>query len=400
MIDVARARADTPGCRGLVHFNNAGAALPTATTLRTQIEHLELEARIGGYEAQDAEADRIQGVYDSIARLVNGEPGEVALTTSNTAGLDLFVYSLPWAEGDRLLTTRTEYGANYVAYLHLARETGISVEVVPDDDHGELDVDALDAMIDDRVRLISVNHVPTNGGLVNPAAAIGRVANAHGVTYLLDACQSAGQMPLDVAAIGCDALTATGRKFLRGPRGTGFLWVRRSLLETIHPITIDHDAATWTSPTTYELAPDASRFETWERSWAGFLGLGAAIDDALAWGLDAVRDRIVELAATLRERLTAEVPDAQVRDLGRERCGIVTFSLDDRDVDAVKDELRRRRINVSVAGPEGALLDATARDLPPLLRASVHIYNTHDEIDALIDALDAGVPGATRDFAR
>ena len=207
-------------------------------------------------------------------------------------------------------------------------------------------------------------------------------------------------VPLDVAAIGCDALTATGRKFLRGPRGTGFLWVRRSLLETIHPITIDHDAATWTSPTTYELAPDASRFETWERSWAGFLGLGAAIDDALAWGLDAVRDRIVELAATLRERLTAEVPDAQVRDLGRERCGIVTFSLDDRDVDAVKDELRRRRINVSVAGPEGALLDATARDLPPLLRASVHIYNTHDEIDALIDALDAGGPGPTRDFAR
>jgi selenocysteine lyase/cysteine desulfurase len=388
-IDVARARAETPGCRDLVHFNNAGAALPAARTLRTQIEHLELEARIGGYEAQEAEADRIQGVYDSIARLINATPGEIALMTSNTAGLDLFVYSLPWREGDRLLTTQSEYGANYVAYLHLARRTGISVEVVPNNEYGEFDVDALERMVDERVRLISVNHVPTNGGLVNPAAAIGRVANSHGIPYLLDACQSAGQLPLDVDDIGCDALTATGRKFLRGPRGTGFLWVRQSLLETIHPITIDHDGATWTSPTTYELKPDASRFETWEKSWAGFLGLGAAVDDALAWGLDPTRERIAEVASALRERLTEEVPDAAVHDLGREKCGIVTFSLGERDADEVKHTLRDQRINVSVVPPSSALLDTTARGLPPLLRASPHIYNTHDEIDALISALAA-----------
>jgi len=386
-IDVARARADTPGCLDLIHFNNAGAALPTTAALRAQIEHLELEARIGGYEAHDAVADRIQGIYDSVARLVNGAPTEVALATSNTAALDLFVYSLSWSEGDRILTTQSEYGANYVAYLHIAARTGAVVEVVPNNEVGELDVEALKRMIDDRVKLISVNHVPTNGGLVNPVAAIGKVAKAHGITYLVDACQSAGQIPLDVEEIGCDALTATGRKFIRAPRGTGFLWVRQAVLETIDPITIDHDAATWTSPTTYELKPDASRFEVWEKGWAGLLGLGAAVDYALDLGVDAIEARITEVSDSLRERLTNEVPDAVVRDLGSTRCGIVTFTLGDRDLGALTQELQEKGINVSVVPPGSALLDSEARDLPPLMRASLHIYNTHDEIDALISAL-------------
>ena len=229
--------------------------------------------------------------------------------------------------------------------------------------------------------------MPTNGGLVNPAAEIGRVANAHGVTYLLDACQSAGHIPLDVEEIGCDALTATGRKYLRGPRGTGFLWVRQALLETIDPITIDHDSATWTSPTTYELKPDASRFEVWEKGWAGLLSLATAIEDSLAWGIDHVQERIFEVADSLRERLTDEVPNARVHDLGETPCGIVTFSLADRDIPAVRDELRAAGINVSIVTATGALLDAVARDLPPMLRASLHIYNTHDEIDTLISAL-------------
>jgi cysteine desulfurase/selenocysteine lyase len=386
-IDVARARAETPGCRDLVHFNNAGAALPTRATLRTQIEHLELEARIGGYEAQDAAADRIRGIYDAVARLINAGPGEVALMGSSTAALDMFVYSLPWKTGDRLLTTQSEYGANYVAYLHLAARTGIVVEVVPNNEYGEFDVDALERMVDDRVKLISVNHVPTNGGLVNPVAEIGRVATTHGIPFLLDACQSVGQIPLDVEEIGCDALAATGRKFLRGPRGTGFLWVRPGLLETIDPVTIDHAAATWTGPTTYELQPDASRFEVWEKGWAALLGLGAAIDETLVLGVDRIRDRIAEISETLRNRLTDEVPDAVVHDLGRTRCGIVTFSLGDRDLPTVKSDLQGQGINVSIITAGSAQIDFVTRDLPALMRASPHIYNTHDEVDALISAL-------------
>jgi cysteine desulfurase/selenocysteine lyase len=386
-IDVARARAETPGCAETIHFNNAGSALPSAGTLRTQIEHLELEARIGGYEAHDAASDRIDGIKTSIATMLNANSSEIALSTSNTAVLDLFVYSLPWQAGDRILTTQSEYGANYVAYLHIAQRTGATVEVVPNNDAGEFDVRALEEMVDERVKLITVNHIPTNGGLVNPAAEIGRVANAHGIPYLLDACQSAGQMALDVEAIGCDALTSTGRKFLRGPRGTGFIYVRQSLLETIHPAMIDHDSATWLTPTTYELKPDAGRFETWEKNYAGLLGLGNAIDEAMAWGLDAIERRITELADALRDRLEAEVPDAEVHDLGSRRSGIVTFSLRDRDLAALRSELRMKHINVSVVPPGSAMLDTLARDLPPMLRASLHIFNTHDELDALIEEL-------------
>lgn len=389
-IDVARARQATPGCAHVAHLNNAGAALPSAATLQTQIDHLEMEARIGGYEAHDLAQDRIEAVSTSIAAMLNADRGEIALSTSNTAALDMFVYSQPWQAGDRILTTQSEYGANYVAYLHIAQRTGAVVEVVPNNDAGELDVDAMESMIDDRVRLIAVNHVPTNGGLVNPAAEIGRIAKAHGILYLLDACQSAGQMPLDVEELGCDALTATGRKFLRGPRGTAFLYVRRPVLETMDPMTIDHDAATWIDATTYELKPDARRFETWEKSYAALLGLGNAVNEAMAWGLDSIEARIVELADTLRTRLTEEVPGATVQDLGTKKCGIVTFTLDGRDVSVEKQRLQDAGINVSVLPPASALLDSLARDLPPMLRASIHIFNTHDELDALVDRLGAG----------
>lgn len=385
--DVARARAETPGCAETVHFNNAGAALPSSGTLQTQLDHLALEARIGGYEAYDREARRAEAVHESIASLLNARRDEIALATSNTAALDLFVYSIPFAPGDRILTTQSEYGANYVAYLHIAARTGAVVEVVPNDDRGEIDVDALDTMIDDRTKLIAVNHVPTNGGLVNDAAAIGRVANAHGVLYLLDACQSAGQLPLDVTTLGCDALTATGRKYLRGPRGTGFLYAKRDVAETLHPPMIDHDTATWIDGHTYRLRPGAARFESWERNWAALLGLGTAVDEAMAWGLPAISTRVRELGRAVRERLVEEVPGATVHDLGADPCGIVTFSVAGRDASAVKEALRGAGINVSVVPPASALLDTTARDLPPLIRASVHYYNTHDEIDALISAL-------------
>ncbi len=388
-IDVSRARGETPGCGETIHLNNAGSALPSVGTRRAQIEHLELEARLGGYEAHAAAAERVDAVKVSIATLLNATPAEIALSTSNTAALDLFVYSLPWREGDRLLTTQSEYGANYVAYLHIARRTGAVVEVVPNNEAGEIDVAALEQMVDERVKLIAINHIPTNGGLVNPAAEVGRVARAHEIPFLLDACQSAGQMPLDVEAIGCDALTATGRKFLRGPRGTGFLYVRRALLETMHPAMIDHHAATWLTPTTYELKPDARRFETWEKDYAALLGLGRAVDEAMAWGLDAIQNRITELADALRARLEAEVAGAVVRDLGSRPSGIVTFSLGDRAAASLSDELRNQHIHVSVVPPRSTLLDSVARDLPPLVRASPHIYNTHDELDALIEALHA-----------
>ena len=218
-IDIERARRDTPAASEVLHFNNAGAALMPAPVLQAQLRHLQLEAEAGGYEAAAAADDRIEAIYDSIARLLNADRTEIALVENATVAWDMAFYSVGFAAGDRILTAEAEYLSNYIAFLQVARRSGAVVDVVPSDEAGELDVEALERMIDRRVKLIAITHVPTNGGLVNPAAAIGRIARAHGILYLLDACQSVGQMPIDVAAIGCDMLSATGRKYLRGPRG-------------------------------------------------------------------------------------------------------------------------------------------------------------------------------------
>ena len=384
--DVARARLETPGAEGVIHFNNAGSSLMPECVLETVIDHLCLEARMGGYEAANARAAEVEAVYGSVARLINARPDEIALVEHATRAWDSAFYAVPLGPGDRILTSVVEYAANFVAFLHVSKRTGALVDVVSSDESGAIDTSALRYSIDDRVKLIALTHVPTNGGLVNPAAEVGRIAREAGVLFLLDACQSVGQMPIDVEALGCDMLSSTGRKFLRGPRGTGFLYVRRSALERLEPPMIDHHAAEWTESGGYRLRPDARRFENWESNIACRLGLGVAIDYAMEWRLEDIRDRVYGLADRLRARLSA-LPGVVVRDLGVERCGIVTFTKDGEDSVAVRDRLAAHGINVTVSDVFSTRLDMEARRLDSVVRASVHYYNTDDEIDRFIAVL-------------
>ena len=385
-LDLDRLRAETPGVAHRIHLNNAGAALMPAAVLDAMTSYLRREAEIGGYEAADEAAPRLDAGYHSVARLLGAAPDEIALVENATVAWQMGFYALPLRAGDRILTARAEYAANYVAMLQVAKRTGAVIEVVPDDADGVLDPAALERMIDGRVKLIAMTWIPTNGGLVNPAAAVGRIARAHGVCYLLDACQAVGQMPVDVGTLGCDMLSATGRKFLRGPRGTGFLYVRRELMHQLEPPIIDHFGAAWVAADRYELRPDARRFETWENNYAARLGLGVAIDYALALGLDAIEARCRALAAELRAALTT-IPGVRLHDLGPDPAAIVSFAWDRHDADRVMSYLGAAGINVSTSTPSSTLLDSTARHLPVLVRASPHYYNNSAEIAALVAAL-------------
>ena len=380
--EIRRLRAETPGCAEVAHFNNAGSSLPPASVLETHLGYLRREALIGGYEAQEEAQHRLDAVYTATAQLVGGQgPDEVALFENATRAFDMALYAVPLEPGDVILTSTAEYHSMFVTYLHRARR-GVRVEVVAPDATGQLDVGALRKRIDARVRLIAMTHMPTNGGLVQPAEAVGEVAREAGVFFLLDATQTVGQIPLDVRRLGCHALAGTSRKYLRGPRGVGFLWVARDWIERLEPPLMEGHAAEWVEPDRYVIRPDAKRFEVWESNVGARLGFGAAIEYAQALGLERIWARVQERGETLRARLAA-VPGVTVRDLGVVRGGIVSFTVRGVDAARVKATLRAARINVTVSPARGTLLDMRARGLSEVVRASVHYYNTDEEIDHL-----------------
>jgi len=378
--NIQRARQETPGCSHVLHFNNAGASLMPQPVLDATIAHLQLEAQIGGYEAKERVSDLIEHTYDAAASLLGCERDEIAVIENATRAWDMAFYSIPFKKGDRILTSMAEYASNYISYLQIAQKTGALVEPIPDDQYGQLSLDALRKAIDDRVRLISVTHIPTSGGLVNPVAEIGKIARAAGILYLVDACQSVGHMPIDVRQIGCDMLSTTGRKYLRAPRGTGLLYVRRAVLEQLEPPFLDLHAATWMARDRYKVRSDARRFENWETNFAGKIGLGVAIDYAMQWGIDSTWRRIKSLSYQLRTGLSP-LPGVIVRDRGVNQCGIVTFTVEGFAPQEIKRQLAEQSINVSVTERSSTLLDMEARGLTAMVRASVHYYNTEQEVE-------------------
>ena len=389
-LDVDRIRAETPGCAHVLHLNAAGSSLPSRRTLDATLDHLKLEAEIGGYEAADRARPVLDGFYPSIATLIGADPGEIAYVENATRGWDLAFYSLDFKPGDRILTCVSEYSSNYISYLQVAKKTGAEIVVIPDDRHGQIDLGALERAIDKRTKLVSISHIPTQGGLVQPAEAVGKIVNDAGILYLLDACQSVGMMPIDVKKIGCDFLSATGRKYMRGPRGTGFLYARTRSTSHIEPIFLDNHAARWSGDNDYTVMGDAKRFENWERYFAGVIGLKVAADQCNELGMPAIWARLRELADGLRARL-ATVKGVTLTDLGVTKGAIVTFAVDGKEHTALKQTLRDQRINVSVSTQFSSRLDLKGRGLKDVMRASVHVYNTEAELDRFVGALDAAI---------
>ena len=388
-VDVEAERARTAlGAEGAAehHLNSAGSALPAASTLSAVIDHLVLEAEIGGYEAGAFARPRLEAVYASAGELIGVAAEDIALVESATVGWRRAVDAMRLAPGDRVLATRTTYVSSALQLLELER-SGIEIEIVPDDAEGHLDLEALEAALREPAALLAATHVPTSSGRVEPVAAIGALANTAGVPYLLDATQSVGQLPVDVRVIGCDALVTTGRKFLRAPRGTGFLYVSRELLDRLRPSAPDVRGALWSGEHEFELADSARRFETWEAAHAMRLGLGVALAEIRATGIEAIAAHVSGLSALLRGRLVEEVPGARIADPPESASGIVTFVLDGEAPQRTQERLAAAGCHTVVVPASHGLWDLQPRGLAGVVRASFHVYNGADDVEAVIGAL-------------
>lgn len=383
--EVTAIRRDTPGLQQVVHFNNAGAALMPKVVAQKVMDYINHELMFGGYETAEKFEDDISKAYGVLGEYLHCGPHEIAIMENATVAWGQAFQSVPLKTGDVILTSMSEYASNYIAFLQMKNRLGVDIEAIPNDQYGQLDTDALEKMIRPGVKLISVTHVPTNGGLVNPVAKIGAIAKKHNLWYLLDACQSVGQMPLDVKEIGCDFLSATSRKFLRGPRGVGFLYVNDQRLNLLEPPLLDLHGASWESPTKYLMRDDARRFENWENNLAGIAGMAVAVQYALDLGMDRIWNRIQFLAENLRSAL-GQIPGIDVRDLGKTKCGIVSFTSPTAPF-KLKKALHQGGYNVSVISANGTLLDMNQRGLDYMIRASVHYYNTVEEIDQFVEFL-------------
>jgi len=387
-LDLDRLRADTPSASRHIHLNNAGAALQPAPVVEAVIEHLRLEQEIGGYEAADAATHRIEAAYQAVAALVGGEPSQVAMVEHATAGFVAALSSVPFRSGDVILTTRHDYTSNQIQYLNLSDRFGVEVVRAPDGPDGGVDVGAMrDLVHRRRPRIVAMTHVPTNSGLVQDVASVGEACRERDVLFLVDACQSVGQMPVDAEAIGADFLSATGRKFLRGPRGSGFLWVSERALDAgLLPLFPDLRGTDWIAPDLTQPSPDARRFETWEFAWSLVIGLGVAAEYATTVGLEPIRDRVRALASRMRERIGG-IDGMRVLDRGPELCGIVTATHDRISAERLRDGLRLEGVHTSWLSRESAVLDFDDKQTETALRISPHYYNTDEEIERAMDIL-------------
>ena len=385
--DIDALRNDTPGLPGRIHLDNCGSALVPRAVVEAQLTHLHLETRVGGYVAQEQQSEQLAAVYSSFARLLGGKAEDFAVVGSAVDGWTKAFYSVPLQAGDNIVTAYNEYCSNYVAYLQRAKRDGIEIRVARPNAEGKLDIDHLESLVDKRTRLISITHVPSSSGQIAPAEKVGEIAKAHDVLYLLDACQSVGQIDVNFERIGCDMATGTGRKFLRGPRGIGFLYINEKSRTQIDPVVLTNQAATWTHDNDYALRQDAGMFEAWERSCVNQLGFGAAVDYLLELGVERTTARIAELAAYLRAGI-ASIKGITPTCQQDATAAIVTFNKEAWSAQDIKVAMEKRAVATQVASVVHTRLDLGARGVDTTARVSPHYYNTVDELDRFLNLLE------------
>ena len=390
--DVTPYRKDTPGTNNVVHLNNAGASLSPNPVIQTIVDYIHREAQIGGYEAAAEASERINSTYKHLADLVGAKPSEIAFVDSATRAWNTLIYSISFSPGDRILTSQSEFGSNVVSLAQVATRTGSVIEVIPNEQDGRISLTEFEKRLGEDVKLVAITHVPAQRGVINPVSEIGQLVSKYNAFYLVDACQSVGQMEIDVNKIGCDALTATGRKWIRGPRGSGFFFLRENWISKIEPVMVDLAVADLAKPklmlrdTQLVIRGDIKRFETWERSFAVMLGLGKAAEYALNIGIGKIQKMVSGLASTIRQEIVS-INSLRLEDPPNASCGIITLSSEKQAVSEIKNILFEKGINTSIVHDYDGPLDLPNRNLQQALRISPHYFNSADDIEQLSIAL-------------
>lgn len=377
-------RLETDGVQHVAHLNSAGASLPPNPVRDIVIDYLKEEALLGGYELHRKRYEEVEATYDALAELINADREEIALVENATVAWNAAFQAIDWQEGDEVICNQGDYASNYLSYLHHSAK--LKIRVISNLDNGDLDLVAFENLISEKTKLVSITHMPTNSGCLAPAEEIGRICTEKDLFFILDACQSLGQYPIDVHQIQCDMLSATGRKYLRGPRGTGFLFVSKKALPKLTPAMIDLHSAEWTGESTYKIRPDARKFENWEGNRANQLGLKVAAEYAFNIGMENIWERVQYLAQIVRAGLK-QIPGVQCRDRGSVLGGIVSFTVDGYTAVEVQDALHQQGINISWNGKPNTYLDMSARGLDDIARCSLHYYNTEEEIERFLKSL-------------
>lgn len=390
MMNVEQIRADTPGCTDTLFLNSAGSSLMPESVVQTMKDYLDQEARWGGYEVARQRADDLEEFYAEAAHLINASPQQIAYVYHATDAYSRALSAVPLSSGDTILTTNDDYISNQIAFLSLQKRWGVQIVRARNLPGGDLDLDDVERQIQTHhPKLVAVTHVPTNSGLIQPAEAIGAICRKHGCWYLLDACQSVGQLPVDAEAIGCDFLSATGRKFLRGPRGSGFLYVsERVIQEKLEPLFIDMRGADWVEPDDYRIRMSAQRFETWEQSYVSLIGLTEALRYANQIGMANIDEYNQRLSQQLRAGI-ANIPSLRGLDRGSQLASIVTFTQPDTPLGQMEARLKENKVLYSVSTADSALIDFARKGATWAIRLSPHYFNTNKEIETVLDILSS-----------
>ncbi|MFC3051352.1 aminotransferase class V-fold PLP-dependent enzyme [Kordiimonas pumila] len=385
--EIMQLRQDTQGAGGRVHLDNCGSSLMPKPVITAQIAQLNLEAQFGGYVAQEQQLGALESVYASISTLIECSVDDVALTTSAVDAWTKAFYSIPMSAGDTVITSPGEYCSNYVAFLHRQKNDGIKIRVAEATVDGGVNIDHLESLIDESTKLISLTHIPSSSGAILPAYEVGAIARQHNVLFLLDTCQSIGQIPVNVKDIGCDIATATGRKFLRGPRGVGFLYMNSRAREGMNPVVMTNQGAAWDSHNTYKLRSDARVFEAWERSAVNILGLGAAVEYMQSLGVNRTTGQTLHLGRSLRQQLRG-IKGVRIECPSAAEAAIITFNKTGYTAAEIKKHMEQQNIAVQIASVVHTRLDLEARGIDSAVRVSPHYYNNQDDYDRFLTVLE------------